>query len=56
MIDFRIEVHKSLPNDLGSAMAYLEMQGADAAEVAGKVKAMLAEALNLKTTVDRSSR
>lgn len=47
LVDFRVEVHKSLPNDLGNATAYAEMSGADPAEVAGKVKAAIAEGLAL---------
>lgn len=47
LVDFRVEVHKSLPNDLGNAIAYVEMNGADPAEVAGRVKAAIAEGLAL---------
>lgn len=47
LVDFRVEVQKSLPNDLGNATAYVEMNGTDPAEVAGKVKAAIAEGLAL---------
>lgn len=47
MVDFRVEVQKSLPNDLGNATAYVEMNGADPGEVAGKVKAAIAAGLAL---------
>lgn len=47
MVDFRVEVQKSLPNDLGNATAYVETNGADPAEVAGKVKTAIAEGLAL---------
>jgi len=45
LIDFRIEVQKSVPNDLGRASAYAEMTGADPGEVARKVKAVIADGL-----------
>jgi predicted secreted protein len=47
LVDYRVEVQKTLPNDLGNATAYVELQGADPSEVAGRVKAALAEGLAL---------
>lgn len=47
LVEFRVEVQRALPNDLGHATAYVEMNGADPAEVAGKVKAAIAEGLVL---------
>jgi predicted secreted protein len=43
LIDFRTDIQKSVPNDLGRATAYAEMTGADPAEVSRKVKAAIAE-------------
>ncbi|MDP1654145.1 MAG: SIMPL domain-containing protein [Rhodocyclaceae bacterium] len=45
LIDFRVDVQKSVPNDLGRASAYAEMTGADPAEVARKVKTVIADGL-----------
>lgn len=45
LIDFRVEVQKSVPNDLGRATAFAEMAGADAAELARKIKAAIADGL-----------
>ncbi len=45
LIDFRVEVQANVPNDLGRATAYAEMSGPDAAEVARRVKAAIAEAI-----------
>lgn len=47
LVDFHVEVQKSLPNDLGNATAYVEMNGTDPAEVAGRVKAAIAAGLAL---------
>lgn len=47
LVDFRVEVQKSLPNDLGNVTAYTEMSGTDPAEVAGRVKTAIAEGLAL---------
>ncbi|MEW6166000.1 MAG: SIMPL domain-containing protein [Pseudomonadota bacterium] len=47
LVDFRVEVHKPVANDLGHAIAFAEMSGADPAEVAGRVKAAIAEGLAL---------
>jgi predicted secreted protein len=45
LIDFRVEVQRSVANDLGRATAYAEMSGNDAAEATRKVKAALADGL-----------
>ncbi|MDP1524768.1 MAG: SIMPL domain-containing protein [Rhodocyclaceae bacterium] len=45
LIDFRVDVQKSVANDLGRATAYSEITGSDAAEVARKVKAAIADGL-----------
>lgn len=45
LVDFRVEVQKSVANDLGRATAYTEMSGTDPAEVAEKVKTVIAESL-----------
>lgn len=45
LIDFRVDVHKSVANDLGRASAYAELTGTDPAEVARKVKALIADGL-----------
>lgn len=47
LIDFHVEVQKSIPNDLGRAIAYAETTGADPAEVARKVKSAIAEGFAL---------
>lgn len=44
-VDFRVEVQRKVPNDLGRAVLYVELAGADAAELARRVKERLAEAL-----------
>jgi predicted secreted protein len=45
LIDFRVELQKSVPNDLGRATLYAEMTGADPAELARKVNAAIAAGL-----------
>lgn len=45
LIDFRVDVQKAVANDLGRASAYVEMTGSDPAEVARKVKAVIADGL-----------
>jgi len=45
LVDFRVEVHRTVANDLGRATAFAETSGADAAEVARKLKATLADGL-----------
>lgn len=45
LIDFRIEIQKSVTNDLGRASAYAEMTDADPVAVAQKIKAAIAEGL-----------
>lgn len=45
LVDFRVEVQASVANDLGRASAYAEMSGPDAAEVARRVKAAIADGL-----------
>lgn len=45
LIDFRVDVQKGVANDLGRATAYAEMTGADPAEVARKVKTVIADGL-----------
>lgn len=45
LIDFRVDVQRSVANDLGRATAYSEISGSDAAEVARKVKAAIADGL-----------
>jgi len=45
LIDFRVDVQKSVPNDLGRATAYAEISGADAADVARRVNAAIAAGL-----------
>lgn len=45
LIDFRVEVQRSVANDLGRATAYVEMTGSEPADVARKVKATLADGL-----------
>lgn len=47
LIDFRVDVQKSVANDLGRASAYVEMTDTDPAAVAEKVKAAIAEGLAL---------
>jgi predicted secreted protein len=43
LIDFRVDVQKSVANDLGRATAFAEMTGADPAEVARKVKSAISD-------------
>lgn len=45
LIDFRVDVQHSVPNDLGRASAYVELTGSDPTEVARKVKSVIAEGL-----------
>lgn len=45
LIDFRVDVQRSVANDLGRVTAYSEISGSDAAEVARKVKAAIADGL-----------
>jgi predicted secreted protein len=45
LIDFRVDVQRSVPNDLGRATAYAEMAGTDSAEVARRVNAAIAAGL-----------
>ncbi len=45
LIDFRVDVLKSVPNDLGRATAYAEISGAEAADVARRVNTMIAAGL-----------
>lgn len=45
LIDFRVDLQKSVANDLGRATAFAEANGADPAEVARKVKLAIAEGL-----------
>lgn len=43
LIEFRTDIQKSVPNDLGRVSAYAEMTGSDPAEVSRKVKIALAD-------------
>lgn len=45
LIDFRVEVQRPVANDLGRASAYAELTGADPADVARRVKALIADGL-----------
>lgn len=45
LLDFRVDVQKSVPNDLGRATAYAEIGGTDAADVARRVNAAVAAGL-----------
>jgi len=45
LIDFRVDVQRSVPNDLGRATAYAEYNGTDAADVARRVNAAIAAGL-----------
>ena len=45
LIDFRVDIQRAVANDLGRASAYVEMTGTDPAEVARKVKAVIADGL-----------
>ncbi|MDP2795049.1 MAG: SIMPL domain-containing protein [Sulfurisoma sp.] len=45
LIDFRVDVQRSVPNDLGRATAYAEISGPDAADIARRVNAAIAAGL-----------
>lgn len=45
LVDFRVDVQRPVTNDLGRASAYVELTGSDPAEVARKVKAVIADGL-----------
>lgn len=45
LIDFRVDVQRSVANDLGRASAFAETTGADPGEVARKIKAVIADGL-----------
>jgi len=45
LIDFRVDVQRPVANDLGRASAYVELTGSDPAEVARKVKSVIADGL-----------
>jgi predicted secreted protein len=45
LIEFRVDLQKSVANDLGRATAFAEMTGADPADVGRKVKAAIADGL-----------
>lgn len=45
LVDFRVDVQRPVANDLGRASAYAELTGGDPAEVARKVKAIIADGL-----------
>ena len=45
LIDFRVDVQRSVANDLGRATAYAEINGADAADVARRVNDAIAGGL-----------
>lgn len=45
LIDFRVDVQRPVINDLGRASAYVELTGSDPAEVARKVKTIIADGL-----------
>lgn len=45
LIDFHVDVQRSVANDLGRATAYSEISGSDAAEAARKVKTAIADGL-----------
>jgi predicted secreted protein len=45
LIDFRVDMQRSVPNDLGRAIAYAEVSGADAADVARRVNAAITAGL-----------
>lgn len=45
VIDFRVDVQRPVANDLGRASTYVELTGSDPAEVARKVKAVIADGL-----------
>jgi len=47
LVDFRVEVQRKVPNDLGRAVLYVEITGADPGDVARRVRERLAEALAL---------
>jgi predicted secreted protein len=45
LIDFRVDVQRTVPNDLGRATAFAEMTGPDAGDVARRVNAAIAAGL-----------
>lgn len=45
LVDFRVDVQRPVANDLGRASAYVELTGSDPAEVARKVKTIIADGL-----------
>jgi predicted secreted protein len=45
LIEFRVDLQKSVANDLGRASAFAETTGADPGEVARKIKAVIADGL-----------
>ena len=45
LIDFRVDVQRSVANDLGRATAYAEITGSDASDIARKVNAAIAAGL-----------
>jgi predicted secreted protein len=45
LIDFRVDVQRPVANDLGRASAYVELTGSDPAEIARKVKTIIADGL-----------
>jgi predicted secreted protein len=45
LIEFRVDLQKSVANDLGRATAFAEMTGADPADVGRKIKAAIADGL-----------
>lgn len=45
LIEFRVDLQKSVANDLGHATAFAEMTGADPADVGRKIKAAIADGL-----------
>lgn len=45
LIDFRVDVQRPVANDIGRASAYAELTGSDPADVARKVKAIIADGL-----------
>lgn len=47
LVDFRVEVQRKVPNDLGRAVLYVELSGADSSDLARRVKERLAEGLAL---------
>lgn len=47
LIEFRVDVQKSVVNDLGRAIAFAEVSGADPTEVARKIKGAIADGLTI---------